>query len=219
MFPETLQDIILTMRNEDDEVAEFKVRVVEVTDTEILMTAPIDHNGYAQFIPLGARVNVGYVSNGYVNFETTVSAHVRDRIPLVVIVKPPVAEIRKDQRRQSFRVPVTLRSTVQVDDHEVLMNLLDLSAGGFLATSSDHTVRVDSEVSGNLLLDLERGRQTVTFTGTVTRVSLEPKTNDILYGIEFHDMGVQEDMVMRYCMERQRRYLRTLNDSEESKTI
>lgn len=216
MYPQKLQDAILTTRDGNGDELECKVRVVDVTDTAILITVPVDKNGYAMFLPPASRVNLGYVSQGYVHFDTVVVQHVRDRVSMMAIEKPPLQELNRDQRRQSFRVPVTLKTTVVVKDENVLLNLLDLSAGGFLATSTNQKLALEDAIEGKLMLKSERGDITVPYTGQVTRVGLDAETQEVIYGVEFDEMGMRSDTIMRYCMERQRRYLRTLNEDELS---
>lgn len=214
MYPQKLQDAIVTTRDGEGNELECKVRVVDVTPTNVFITAPIDQNGYAMFLTVGSRVNLGYVAQGYAHFDALVKRHVRERIPMVVLEKPPIHEISRDQRRQNFRVPVTLRTTIAKDGQNVLLNLLDLSAGGFLATSAKRVWSLGDEILGELTLPTEKGNKVIQYIGQVTRVGYDGDQQEVLYGVEFRDMGARSDIIMRYCMERQRRYLRTLSEQE-----
>ncbi|GMA64623.1 flagellar brake protein [Alicyclobacillus fastidiosus] len=136
LYPMKLQDAMVTIVGSEPE-EEHKVRIVDITEDTVVITPPFDQNGYAMFLPEGTRIVVGYVQTAYFEFETRVLHNVRSRIPLVIVQKPELSQISKEQRRQSFRVPVTITAKITIDGGtSFVMNLLDLSAGGLLAVSS-----------------------------------------------------------------------------------
>lgn len=154
--------------------------------------------------------------DGYVSFDTVVLEHKKERVPLVELAKPARDQIRRVQRRQNFRVPVTLRTTVQVGADTFRLNLLDLSAGGFLACASKQLLGEGDVIHGSLTLDLEKGECPIQYSGTVSRVTYEPTEGDWQFGVEFQEVSPNADRIVRYCMERQRRFLRTLRTLEQS---
>lgn len=209
MYPQNLQDAIIQVVGEVSGIEqEYRVRVVEVTNSTIAITPLIDKNGYPIYLPIGTKVKLGYVHKAYFQMETEVVDQVRERLPVVILNKPDQTAIVREQRRESFRVPVTIRATIAGQQGNILtLNLLDLSAGGFLVMSPLRTLAKDDVVDGKMTLELERQTVEISFRATVTREVLQG--DDHLYGMEFQEVHTNEEMIIRYCMERQRRYLRT----------
>lgn len=214
MYPKQFQNAMLTSLDVNGQELEHRVRVDHVSEETIIVTAPIDANGYAILLPVGASVRVGYLLEAYVSFETDVLGHQQGRVPLVVLRTPEKGQIRREQRRQNFRVPVTLSTVVRRDDNEFRLNLLDLSAGGYLATSSQKLMDEGDEFDGTLVLDLEKGEYVIEYRGMVARVEADISSGGWTYGVEFHEAFPDSERIVRYCMERQRRFLRT--SSEEA---
>ncbi|MFB5189707.1 flagellar brake protein [Alicyclobacillus fastidiosus] len=214
MYPTKLQDALITIIGSETE-EEHKVRIVDITGDTVVITPPFDQNGYPMFLPEGARIVVGYVQTAYFEFETQVLQNIRSRIPLVIVQKPELSQISKEQRRQSFRVPVTITATLSSDGNtSFALHLLDLSAGGFLAVSSTKRLTRGTVVAGELVLDTDKGETVVAFHGEVTREAIED--GQYLYGVQFTDIGANEDVLIRYCMDRQRRFLRTQREPAQA---
>lgn len=150
------------------------MKVVDLEDDALVLTAPYDHNGYPILLTPGSRVIIGYVHTAYFSFETSVREQIAGRTPLIIVEKPQPSQISKEQRRQSFRVPVTLRARVTTNHTDWFeVNLLDLSAGGFRAAMTHARLHIGDELAGELTLPLERGAATVSFEGEVTRKALQ----------------------------------------------
>ncbi|WAH42726.1 PilZ domain-containing protein [Alicyclobacillus fastidiosus] len=216
LYPMKLQDAMVTIVGSEPE-EEHKVRIVDITEDTVVITPPFDQNGYAMFLPEGTRIVVGYVQTAYFEFETRVLHNVRSRIPLVIVQKPELSQISKEQRRQSFRVPVTITAKITIDGGtSFVMNLLDLSAGGLLAVSSTKRLTRGDFIAGEIVLETDKGETVVTFRGEVTREALED--GQYLYGVQFADVGANEDVLIRYCMNRQRRFLRTQRERSQAQT-
>ncbi|WP_161624339.1 flagellar brake protein [Alicyclobacillus acidoterrestris] len=196
----------------DSEAEEgYPVKVVDLEDDALVLTAPYDHNGYPILLTPGSRVIIGYVHTAYFSFETSVREQIAGRTPLIIVEKPQPSQISKEQRRQSFRVPVTLRARVTTNHTDWFeVNLLDLSAGGFRAAMTHARLHIGDELAGELTLPLERGAATVSFEGEVTREGVAGDM--VVLGVQFQQVHPSDEALIRYCMEHQRRFLRTKRD-------
>ncbi|GEN36327.1 MULTISPECIES: flagellar brake protein [Aneurinibacillus] len=137
MFPLVNQTVQLVSYNERNEEKKYKAVVADITEEFIMITYPIDEqSGRTSLLMEGSTLYVTYShSNGaQYEFMTVVVRRQRENIPMLVLIKPALDNIRKIQRRDYVRVPAKVKIEClwkEGEEDRMYSGLtVDISAGG-----------------------------------------------------------------------------------------
>ncbi|WCN37220.1 flagellar brake protein [Aneurinibacillus uraniidurans] len=135
MFPSVNQHIRLTSFEEKEEAKQYKTTVADLSNDMIMITYPIDEQTGRTAILLDRQaVYVSYMNqdgNQY-EFSSEVVRRTKDNIPLLLLRKPELKDIRKIQRRNYLRVPVMLNVDFMIENTKHSARSVDISGGGLL---------------------------------------------------------------------------------------
>ncbi|WP_429309701.1 flagellar brake protein [Paenibacillus mucilaginosus] len=211
LLPKVNQILHIQIESIDEEEArqEYKSRIADVTDTEIIMEVPINEStGCLKKLFKGDGLSVYFIAEGGVKnyFHTEVSGFRDDVIRLVAIRKPEPEAVTQIQRRSYLRVPAELEIALRLPDGERHVALTDDVSGGGLSLLCPPTVRAGEGQSLEcwLLLHMKSGTpEHIPFSAEVVRVKMHEsgKHQLMLRFTEISDKDRQK--IIRYCFERQ----------------
>jgi c-di-GMP-binding flagellar brake protein YcgR len=213
LYPEKLQRIVLFVSPEPGHEQEYPVRVADIQDDVLITDIPLGSQGQLVRIPQDQIVYARYhLNDSMYQFPTHVLRYVPDQVPMMVLLKPSKDMITKLQRREYFRIPVSLSSLLRIENQETEVTLLDLSGGGFLFQPPGVPLQKGDAFSGTLTLPLkDKSPRVIAYQAKICRALSHPDTGESLFGAQFIQMTeTDRDWIIRYCFEKQMEYRRKL---------
>ncbi|WP_426453534.1 flagellar brake protein [Paenibacillus sp. S-38] len=211
LLPKVNQILHIQIESIDEEEArqEYKSRIADLTDTEIIMEVPINETtGRLKKLFKGDGLSVYFIAEGGVKnyFHTEVTGFRDEVIRLVAIRRPEPEAVTQIQRRSYLRVPAELEIAVRFPDGERQVVLTDDVSGGGLSLLCPPAVRTAEGQSLEcwLLIHMKSGAvEHIPFTAEIVRVKLHEtgKQQLMLRFTEITDKDRQK--IIRYCFERQ----------------
>jgi c-di-GMP-binding flagellar brake protein YcgR len=188
---------------ECEDRAIYYTRIIEIKEDTVFIQYPVNKDR----VPM-SQVKEKHVSISFYNdlkeqyvFDSTLNYSEN-----VFFTKPDNTDsIQKVQRRQHFRVPVSLHiwlETASEGKHSFMTD--DLSGGGvsFWALNTDIS-KVDNEVAGGIYLNGESGKIEIPFRASIVnvRTDLSASTRVALQITDI--MESQRDKIISYCLKMQ----------------
>ncbi|MCZ8520562.1 MULTISPECIES: flagellar brake protein [Paenibacillus] len=211
LLPKVNQILHIQIESIDEEEArqEYKSRIADVTDTQIVMEVPINEKtGRLKKLYQGDSVSAFFLSEGGVKnyFSSVVTGFRDDVIRLVMIRRPEAEAITQVQRRSFLRVPAELEIALRLPDGERHVAVTDDLSGGGLSLLCPLSVRVSEGQSVEcwLLIHMKSGAiEYVPFTGEIVRAKPHESGKQQIM-LQFADISDKDrQKVIRYCFERQ----------------
>ncbi|BAU27089.1 c-di-GMP-binding flagellar brake protein YcgR [Aneurinibacillus soli] len=211
MLPKTNEIIYIESGLVDNKI--LKTVVSEVTSDAILVMLPVEEGtGRIRTFFIDDVLIISYPSNGcQYRFKTKVIDKTNDVIPLLCLQKPEEKNIKRIQRRMSFRVPLSSKIVAniektrgeRIENEELEINLLDISEGGIrISCDKSYDIEIGDKITGNLEITDE---EIIPFEANIVRRAEEGRLLDYKqFGIQFHNMNtIVRQKIIRFCIMRQ----------------
>jgi c-di-GMP-binding flagellar brake protein YcgR len=197
--------------------------VIEEITPDGFLTMPVPtYRGISIILRLGQKlVLIYYRENGKYEVDMVVQNIIVEGNIRQVILRI-ISEARKEQRRENYRLPVTLRTLLchfpetQIpvelapDDEAVdeIVYTKDLSSTGVLLKTRGK-YELGERVLINLYLNWPKGSQApLPACAAVTRVERDAVENRYLVGLQFLDIYDKQELISRYIVEEQKERLK-----------
>jgi c-di-GMP-binding flagellar brake protein YcgR len=207
LYPRINQVVELVIES-GEETRSYSSRVADTDEKQIVVEVPFKAGtSHLLALSVGKRLTVQYSDDkGQYSFDTIVLNKISDNVQLAVIHRPEPDDIRKIQRRNYLRVPVSVKAVIETETSKFETLTEDLSGGG-ASFYFDHSVvlKMDEMCQCTLSLSFRNGSDSsVTFTGKIVRVkkNSSPRSNWASIQIE-HIPNADQQKIIRFCFEKQ----------------
>ncbi|KSU89522.1 flagellar brake domain-containing protein [Priestia flexa] len=200
----------LNLESEEDQIT-YRCKVVDCTEHKLIIDYPFNEKTKkTAFLMKGTKLNAMFVGEdkAVYGFSTEVKDRAIKDIPVIELDYPGDDSLEAVQRRNFFRVPVTL--TVVMEKYGEAKNSLqsftrDLSAGGVCINLSERSdFKVNEEVKVGLLLKHEEEEVTLELQGKLVRVEQPINEQQGQLSVEFLSPNIKaKQLLMRYTLKRQ----------------
>lgn len=198
--------------SDEEEKESYRCKVADVKDGQVFIDYPVniksnrttllvdDTELMAEFIDPTAASAV-YL------FSTKVIGRVKQSIPMLVLQDPGVNNYQRIQRRKFVRVSTAVDVALHLEGHPPFTAVTtDLSAGG-LAIPVPRGMNIEEGDQGRVFLSIpfqSGDHHYFEVTGEVVRMRKEEANNRIIASFQINDLsGIEQQLLMRFCFERQ----------------
>ncbi|MGM7635404.1 flagellar brake protein [Bacillus sp. Hm123] len=198
--------------SDEEEKESYRCKVVDVKDGQVFIDHPVNIKSNRTTLLMDeTELMVEFIdptaSSAVYLFSTKVIGRVKQSIPMLVLQDPGVDKYQRIQRRKFVRVPTAVDAAVHLEDHSPFAaTTVDLSAGG-LAVSVPHGMNIKQGDQGKVFLSIpfqSGDHHYFEVTSKVVRVHEEEKSNRTIASLEINDLsGIEQQLLMRFCFERQ----------------
>ncbi len=191
----------------------YKTRVADIDSKYLYIEIPISEDGRQLYAVKGTDFIVSYmdINNNSYHFNTRISGHKEENIPLLLIAIPNRNEIQKVQKRGFFRVRAKLDVAVKLSNdkrnYHIVTKTVDVGGGGisFLVPLDKSFVLQDRLNMWCVLSSKSMPLKRMSFQTEVVRVHpVEENSKHQMISVKFIDMREGDyEAIMKYCFERQ----------------
>ena len=189
----------------------YRCKVVDCTEHKLIIDYPLNEKTKkTAFLMKGTKLNAMFIGEdkSVYGFSTEVKNRAIKDIPIIELDYPGDKYLEAVQRRNFFRVPVTLTVVMQKDGEKegsLQSFTKDLSVGGVcihLFERSDF--KVNEEVKIGLLLKYEEKEVTLELQGKLVRIEQPINEKHGQLSVEFLSASIKaKQLLMRYTLKRQ----------------
>ncbi|MBU8850896.1 flagellar brake domain-containing protein [Bacillus sp. FJAT-26377] len=187
----------------------YRCKVVEFTEDVIYISYPLNEETQrSAFLLKGTKLLatfIGYDQNVY-TFPTEVTGREIKGMPVVKLFYPGDKKLKSIQRRNFFRVPLTVKAVIESEqEQQNVMEIMtkNISAGG-IAGSFHHSLLFNEKDSVVVRLSLpnrDGALQHLELKGEVVRITAPTSCKVGQLSIKFMDMEKQtKEMMIRYTL-------------------
>ncbi|MBM7564464.1 flagellar brake protein [Paenibacillus sacheonensis] len=214
MLPFINQILYLQVASSDEEEAalEFKARIADSTDDELLIEVPIlEGTGRLKRLFLGDELSAYFLTQEGVKsyFNTHVLGFKDDIVRLVRIRKPEPESITKIQRRHFLRVSAELEIAIQLSGNIRFIGVTDDVGGGGISfmTDAKWPIAQGTLLDCWLLVPYRNGSvDHAQFKAEVVRVSTLDNGKHQVMAKFAKILDSERQRIIRFCFERQLDY-------------
>ncbi len=198
---------VIHLRKEDEDVEEYKSRVVDLGDGFIMIDYPSHvETGKTIFLIDGTRLHATFTDELKMSylFQTNVQGRRLAEIPMLQLAYEGDKSLVKVQRREFVRVEASVDVAVEVEATTLHLVSADISAGGLaLNLPTIDTLQENMLVSLLVVLPFaDRDIAYIRAKAKVVRVFEKEQRN--LASLEFVELSkADRQQVIQYCFERQ----------------
>lgn len=210
MYPVMLKvGMVIYLRKDDEEqdVEEYKSRVIDIEDGLIMIDYPIHvETGRTTFFIDGTKLQVMFTNDAKVSyrFETKIAGRRLAEIPMLQLTHEGEASYVKIQRREFVRVDTTLDVAVEIDTTILRLVSTDISAGG-MALNLPALDTLEEGMNVSLLIVLPFMHRKIEYIRTKAKVvRVFEKNQRAIASLKFLTLSdTDQQQVIQYCFERQ----------------
>ncbi|MFV9510708.1 flagellar brake protein [Tepidibacillus sp. LV47] len=193
----------------------LKTRIAEINHQYLSIEIPINEKtGKMEKIAVGRRIILFFVTKdqGQYMFDTTVIDEKKDQVELLVLQLPEPHQIKRSQRRNFLRVPVSIETSFHLEDGPkkewFVVKALDLSGGGMqMVVPNSIPLQKGIKINGWLVLPyiIEDKIEHIKYQAEIVRIST-PKEDAKVNWVSIKFTKITETSrakVIRYCYQRQ----------------
>lgn len=181
----------------------LNTQLVDKSDKYLYISPPI-YSGKKYFLRKRQKITIFfYRKRGIYEFNAEVIKQVNENLQTFEI--KPTGKLNKIQRRDHYRLPITLNTVLKSNKNNNIIEIkcitADLSAGGIKLVCKEEV-----EKSQKVVLDIDLDNSKITSVeGQVVRSVKNPETNKYELGIKFSEISENDrDKIFAFIFEKQR---------------